>query len=76
MTNNRRYALIWLAALFLGLNAGAGALVVALALVDNWLHWEGTLRTIVLCSAAVLATLAMTLAIGKALVRRVTKQLN
>jgi hypothetical protein len=76
MTDTRRYALVWLAAAFLGVNVGAGALLLVLFVVDSWLHWYGAARTIVLCAAFVLAWFAMTLAVGKALIRRVSKELQ
>ena len=76
MTDTRRYVLVWLAAAFIGLNAGFGAMVVALYAVDSWLHWHGAPRTILLWASFVLASLAVTLPVGKAIVRLVAKQLK
>jgi hypothetical protein len=76
MTDTRRYGLVWLAAAFLGLNAGFGALVVTLAVMGAWLHWEGTPRTVLLYASFLLPFIGMTLAVGKALVRRVSKELR
>jgi hypothetical protein len=72
MTNTRRFVLLWLAAAFIGLNGGAAALVV----VDACLHPHGTARAIVLGASFVLATIILTLAVGKALTRLVAKQLK
>lgn len=76
MTDTRRYILVWFAAVFIGLNGGAVASVVALYIVDSWLHLTGMPRTIVLWAAFGLASVAVTVAVGKALVRLVAKQLN
>ncbi|HEY3413572.1 MAG TPA: hypothetical protein VGM51_11035 [Armatimonadota bacterium] len=72
MTDTKRYVLLWLGSAFIGVNGGFAAYVVA----DAFVTLHGVSRTITLWAAFVLASLVVTIAVGRALVRLVAKQLN